>query len=113
MIDVKEQLRLYRKRVVNISNKKIEIENLKIKGISKYDISIRKLEQEINTMENENRKVDNILSLLEETEYKIINWIYIEGKNKRRVAKELDRTERQINYILEKGISNIRENWIV
>lgn len=113
MIDVKEQLKLYRKRACKINNKKLEIENLKISGISNYDLSIRELEQEINKLENENKKIDNILSLLNENQYKVINLIYLQGKNKKRVAKELDRTERQVNYALEKGIRNIQENWIV
>ena len=42
-------------------------------------------------MELENKNIDNILRLLPEKDYKVISLIYIQGKEKKKVARELDR----------------------
>lgn len=113
MVNVKEQLKLYRKRICKINNKKLEIENLKINGLKDKDPSVKKIKMQINEMENENKKIDNILSLLDENEYKVIDIIYLQGKDKKKASRQLDRTERQINYSLNKALKHIEKDWIV
>lgn len=113
MADIKEQFELYRKRVCKINNKKLEIENLMINGSNADNQLVKKLEIEISKMENENKKIDNILSLLDEKEYKVISLIYLQGKDKKKVARELDRTKRQINYSISKGLKQIEKDLVV
>lgn len=113
MIEIKEQLKLYRKRVVKIDNNRLDIENLKIDGANDKDTLIKKIEFEIIQLENENKKIDNILSLLKENEYNIINFIYIQGNSKKKASIKFDRTERQINRIIKKGFEHLEENWIL
>lgn len=107
MGEIKNQFELYRERICKTENKKLEIENLIINGASEYDERIKKLQLEIKKLELENRKIDNILKLLPEKDYKVINLIYIQGKEKRKVARELDRTKRQIDYSINKALMRI------
>lgn len=111
MVEIKEQLNLYRRRLVKISNIKLDIENLKIRGANAEDDIIQKLEMEIAQLENENKKIDNILFLLKENEYKVINFVYIQGKSQKKASIEFDRTERQINRITKKALKKLEENW--
>ena len=107
MSNIEEKFKLYRERACNIENKNIEIENLKIDGFNDEDKIIKQLKLDIKKMQLENKKIDNILRLLSDKEYRVVKLIHIEGKDKKRVAKDLDRTERQINRILDKSIKKI------
>lgn len=111
MENIKGQLNLYRERVCNIENKNIEIENLIINGVDNNDKQIKELRLEIKKMELENKKIDNILKLLSDKHYKVISLIYLEGKEKKKVAKELDRTERQVNRIINKSLESILKDF--
>lgn len=112
MGEIKNQLSLYRERACSIANKNIEIEKLLIKGTKSDDEHIKKLKLEIKQMELENRKIDNILKLLPDSDLKIVSLIYLEGKEKKKVAKELDRTERQLNYSINKALKRISKNFM-
>lgn len=107
MGEIKNKFELYRDRVCKIENKNIEIENLIINGINEDDEEIQKLKLDIKKLELENKKIDNILKLLPEKEYKVISLIYIQGKEKNKVARELDRTKRQIDYSINKALVRI------
>lgn len=107
MADIKNKLSLYRERQCSIANKRIEIENLKLSGVKEYDIEIAKLIREINELENENKRVDNILTLLPEKEYKVVKLVLIDGQDKKKVADKIERTERQINRILNRVAKKI------
>jgi len=107
MGNIKNELNLYRERVCNIENKNIEIENLKIDGLNDEDEKIIKLKLDIRKMELKNKKIDNILRLLPDGDYKVINLIFLEGKDKKKAAREMDRTERQINYSINKALTKI------
>ncbi len=109
MSNIEEKLKLYRKRSCNIENNNIEIENLKIDGLKDKDEKIQIMRLEIKKMQLENKKIDNILRLLSEKDYKVISLIYLEGKDKKKVAKELDRTKRQIDYSINKAVRRIEE----
>ncbi|AGK95392.1 DNA-directed RNA polymerase sigma-70 factor [Clostridium pasteurianum] len=104
MKNIKENLILYRERICNIENKNIEIESLRISGLDNNDDCIKNLDIEIKKMELENKKIENIIKILPNKEYKIIKLIYLEGKGKKEVAVELDRTQRQINYSINKAM---------
>lgn len=112
MNDIKNELNLYRKRACKIENENIEIENLVIKGVKCDDERIKKIKLEIKQMELENKKIDNILKLLPNKHYEVVRRIYLEGKEKRKVAKELDRTERQINYSINKALKRISKDFM-
>jgi RNA polymerase sigma factor (sigma-70 family) len=107
MADIKNKLNLYRERKCKIANKNIEIENLKLSGAKDDDPRIVLLEREINELENENKRIDNILTLLPEKEYKVIKLVLIDGQDKKKVADEIERTERQINRILNRAAKKI------
>lgn len=110
MAELKNKLNLYRARVCDIENKNIEIEILKISGLSEDDEKIKKLKLEIRQMELENKKIENTLKQLPDRDFKVINLIYLEGKDKKKVARELDRTERQINYSINKAVERISKS---
>lgn len=113
MKNIKENLILYRERICSIENKNIEIESLRISGLDNNDDRIKTLDIEIKKMELENKKIENILKILSDKEYKIIKLIYLEGKEKKEVAAELDRTQRQINYSINKAIQIISNKFMV
>jgi DNA-directed RNA polymerase specialized sigma subunit len=104
MKNIKEKLNSYRERICKIENKSIEIEGLIICGIDNDDAKIKELKVQIKKMELENKKIENILKILPYREYKVITLIYLEGKEKKKVAAELDRTQRQINYSINKAM---------
>ncbi|MBC2456143.1 RNA polymerase subunit sigma-70 [Clostridium beijerinckii] len=112
MGEIKNQFELYRERICKIDNKNIEIENLIINGIKEDDERIKKLKLDIKKLELENKKIDNILKLLPEKDYKVISLIYIQGKEKKKVARELDRTKRQIDYSINKALIRISKGLI-
>lgn len=107
MADIKNKLNLYRERQCKIANKNIEIEILKLSGAKDNDPRIVLLEKEINELENENKRIDNILTLLPEKEYKVVKLVLIDGQDKKKVADEIERTERQINRILNRAAKKI------
>lgn len=107
MADIKNKLNLYRERQCKIANKNIEIENLRLSGAKDDDPRIVLLEKEINELENENKRIDNILNLLPEKEYKVVKLVLIDGQDKKKVADEIERTERQINRILNRAAKKI------
>ncbi len=100
MGEIKNKFELYRERKCKIDNKKLEIENLKLNGINEDDPKIKSLKFEINALENENKRIDNILNLLPEKEYKVVKLVLIDGRDKKKAANEIDRTIRQVNRIL-------------
>ena len=112
MREIKNQFELYRGRVCKIENKSIEIENLIISGLDENDERIQKLKLDIKKLELENKKIDNILKLLPEKDYKVISLIYIQGKEKKKVARELDRSKRQIDYSINKALRTISKGFI-
>ncbi len=107
MADIKNQLNQYRERKCKIENKILEIKNLNINGANDNDKRIEQLRLEISELENENKRIDNVLSLLHEKEFKVVKSILIEGQDKKKVADEIDRTERQINRILNRAAKKI------
>ncbi|GCD13300.1 RNA polymerase subunit sigma-70 [Clostridium tagluense] len=112
MGNIKNKLNLYRERVCNIENKFIEIEKLIINGANDNDEQIKELRIQIRKMELENKKIENILKLLSDKDYKIVSLIYLNGEEKKKVTKELDRTERQINYSINKALKSISKHFI-
>jgi|GEM_PF-2140183 len=112
MGEIKNKFELYRERVCKIENKNIEIENLIINDANEDDERIQKIKLDIKRLELENKKIDNILKLLPEKDYKVISLIYIQGKEKGKVAMELDRTKRQINYSINKALGTISKGLI-
>lgn len=112
MGEIKNKFELYRERACKIENKKIEIENLIINGLDDNDERIQKIKLDIKKLELENKKIDNILKLLPEKHYKVISLIYLQGKEKGKVARELDRTKRQIEYSINKALSVISKSLI-
>lgn len=107
MGEIKNKFELYRERKCKIDNKRLEIENLKLNGINEDDQKIKSLKLEINELENENKRIDNMLNLLPEKEYKVIKLVLIDCKDKKKVAAEIDRTERQINRIINRAAKKI------
>lgn len=112
MSDIKNKLSLYRERSCVIANKKIEIEKMIINGRDPEDNKIKQLELQIKGLELENKKVENIVKLLPNKYYEVVNLIYLEGKGKREIAKKLDRTERQINYSINKALQRLSKNFM-
>jgi len=112
MGEIKNKFELYRERVCKIENKNIEIENLIINGASDDDERIKKIQLDIKRLELENKKIDNILKLLPDKDYKVISLIYLQGKDKVKVARELDRTKRQIDYSITKALKKVSNNFI-
>ena len=107
MSEIKSIFEAYRKRKSKIDNIEIEIENLKLNGIDDNNIEIQKLKKEMNKLKNENRKIDNILNLLPEKEYKVVKLVLIDCIDKKKVAAEIDRTERHLNRILNRAAKRI------
>lgn len=107
MGEIKNQFELYRERICKIENKNIQIENLIINGMTDNDEKIKELRVAIRKMELENKKIDNALKLLNDKDYKVISLIYLEGKEKKKVARELDRTKRQIDYSINKALRTV------
>ncbi|NRT70020.1 RNA polymerase subunit sigma-70 [Clostridium beijerinckii] len=100
MAEIKSIFNIYRERKCKIDNLEIEIENLRLTGYEESDIRIKDLTKEINRLRNENKRIDNILNLLPEREYKVVKLVLIECKDKKKVASEIDRTKRQVDRIL-------------
>lgn len=109
MEDIKKKFELYRIRVCKIANIGLDIENLKLDGIKEDDERIKQLETEIKIMELENKMIDNILNILPTMEQRVVKLFFLEGKEKRLVSKEVDRTERQINNIINKALKKISD----
>ena len=63
-------------------------------------------------MEIENKKTDNILKLLPAKDYKIVSRICLEGEEIKKISKELDRTERQINYSVNNALKRVSKSFI-
>ncbi|CAI3248341.1 RNA polymerase sigma factor, sigma-70 family [Clostridium neonatale] len=109
-MNLEEKFKRYRERSCDIENKKLDIEKLKISNIDNKEIQISEIEKEIKQLELENHKIENIVKLLlNEREYNVICLIYMEGKNKKETAKQLDRTERQINYAINTAFKRLSE----
>lgn len=107
MAEIKSVFNIYRERKCKIDNFEIEIENLRLSGSEESDIRIKDLIKKINRLKNENKRIDNILNLLPEKEYKVVKLVLIDCKDKKKVASEIDRTERQINRILNRAAKKI------
>lgn len=107
MEDIKNKLKLYRVRECNIDNIRLDIEYLKLNGIKDDDERIRKLEIEVKIMESENRKINNILCILPIMEQRVVKSFFLEGKEKKVISNEVDRTERQINNIIKKALKKV------
>lgn len=107
MADIKNKLNLYRERKCKITNKNIEIENLKLSGAKDDDPRIVLLERAINELDNENKRIDNILNLLPQREYKVVKLVLIDGQDKKKVADEIERTVRHLNRILNRAAKKI------
>lgn len=107
MAEIKSIFRFYRERKCKIDNMEIEIDNLRLNGIEDTDIKIQELIKEINKLKNENKRIDNMLNLLPEKEYKVVKLVLIDCKDKKKVAAEIDRTERQLNRILNRAAKKI------
>lgn len=107
MAEIKKIFNTYRERKCKIDNIEIEIENLRLSGLEDNDIKLQELFKEINRLKNENKRIDNILNLLPENEYKVIKLVLIDCKGKKNVAAEIDRTERQINRIINRAAKKI------
>lgn len=107
MSEIKNIFTNYRERRCKIYNLEIEIENLRLSGMHESDIRIQGLIKDINKLENENKRIDNMLNLLPEKEYKAVKLVFIDCKDKKRVANEIDRTERQLNRILNRAAKKI------
>lgn len=107
---LEEKFKRYRERSCDIENKKLDIEKLKISNIENKEIQIEEIEKEIKLLELENNKVENIVKLLlNEREYNVIRLIYMDGKEKKEVSKQLDRTDRQINYAIATAFKRLSE----
>ena len=107
MAEIKNIFNTYRERKCKIDNIEIEIENLRLSGLEDNDIKLQELFKEINRLKNENKRIDNMLNLLPENEYKVIKLVLIDCKGKKNVAAEIDRTERQINRIINRAAKKI------
>ncbi|NRT77661.1 RNA polymerase subunit sigma-70 [Clostridium beijerinckii] len=107
MAEIKSIFNIYRERKCKIDNLEIEIENLRLSGSDESDIRIEILTKEINRLKNENKRIDNMLNLLPEKEYKVIKLVLIDCKDKKKAANEIDRTERQLNRILNRAAKKI------
>lgn len=107
MAEIKSIFNIYRERKCKIDNLEIEIENLRLSGSDESDIRIEDLTKEINRLKNENKRIDNMLNLLPEKEYKVVKLVLIDCKDKKKVAAEIDRTERQINRIINRAAKKI------
>lgn len=103
MAEMKNIFKIYRERKSKINNIEIEIENLKLNGLNENNVEIQELLRQVNKLKNENRKIDNILNLLPERDYRVVKLVLIDGKDKKIVAKEIDRTIRQVDRILNKA----------
>ncbi|HBJ1647356.1 RNA polymerase subunit sigma-70 [Clostridium botulinum] len=112
MGEIKKQFNLYRERVCKIDNKNLEIENLIINGANDDDERIQEIKLDIKKLELKNKKIDNVLSLLSTKDYKVISLIYLQGKEKAKVARELDRTKRQIDYSINKALKRISKDLV-
>lgn len=107
MAEIKSIFNIYRERKCKIDNLEIEIENLRLSGSEESDIRIKDLAKEINRLKNENKRIDNVLNLLPEKEYKVVKLVLIDCKDKKKAANEIDRTERQLNRILNRAAQKI------
>ncbi|AVK49939.1 RNA polymerase subunit sigma-70 [Clostridium sp. MF28] len=107
MAEIKSIFNIYRERKCKIDNLEIEIENLRLSGSEESDIRINDLTKQINRLKNENKRIDNILNLLPEKEYTVVKLVLIDCKDKKKVASEIDRTERQLNRILNRAVKKI------
>ncbi len=107
MAEMKSIFNLYRKRQCKIDNIKIEIENLRLAGTNDNDLSIKELLKDMNKLENENKRIDNMLKLLPEKEFNVVKLVLIDGIDKKKTAKLIDRTERQVNRILNRAAKKI------
>ncbi|ALP91194.1 hypothetical protein [Clostridium butyricum] len=107
MAEMKNIFNLYRENKCKIENLKIEIENLRLNGVKENDVSIQMLILNINKLENENKRIDNKLKLLPENEYKVVKLVFIDGIDKKRVSKTIDRSIRQVDRILNKAAKKI------
>ena len=103
MAEMKNIFKIYRERKLKINNIEIEIENLNLNGLDDNCTEVQELLKEMNKLKNENRKIDNVLNLLPERDYKVVKLVLIDGKDKKNVAKEIDRTIRQVDRILNKA----------
>lgn len=107
MAEMKNIFKIYRERKLKINNIEIEIENLKLNGLDDNCVEIQELIKKMNKLKNENRKIDNVLNLLPERDYRVVKLVLIDGKDKKIVAKEIDRTIRQVDRILNKVANEI------
>lgn len=109
MENIKNELSSYRERVCKIDNINLEIENLIVNGASNKDENIKELKLKKSGLELKTQQIYNIVQSLEEKERIVINFVFLEGKEKKKLARELDRSVRQIDYTIYKAL-RIMEN---
>lgn len=124
--EIKKDFAMYKQREVEIEDMRLKIEELKIgdklnpisleervtssKSCPNNDSSmylIENLEKKIRLYEIKNRRVDNLLKLLDESEKKVIKILLIEKESKTKAKKILDRTGRQLDRYLKSGLDKI------
>lgn len=129
-MEIQKELALYRLREIQNEDMKLKIEEIKL-GDNFNEISyedkvqssskcknndtdyfkIKQLERKIKKNEIANKRVDNILSLLDQELFNLVKAICIDKKRKTVVQYELHMELRNLNRKLEKAI-NILENHI-
>jgi len=109
MENIKNELSVYRERVCKIDNINLEIENIIVNGANNKDERIKELRFKKSDLELKTQQIYNIVQSLEEKERTVINFVFLEGKEKKKLARELDRSVRQIDYTIYKAL-RIMEN---
>lgn len=129
MYDILTEIKLYPVRVVAIEDMKLKINVIKM-GENFNEIGyeercqsskrcpnndrdmneVEKLTKKILIMEIGNKRVDNAINMLTGREHEVINRLFIKKQSKTEVAKAMDRSQRQINRLLNKAIKTIELN---
>lgn len=129
MYDILTEIKLYPVRVVAIEDMKLKINVIKM-GENFNEIGyeercqsskrcpnndrdmneIERLNKKIKMMEIGNRRVDNAINMLSGREYEVINRLFLKKQSKTEVSKVMDRSQRQINRLLNKAIQTIEFN---
>lgn len=106
--NIKKELSLYNIRKIDNTNIMLEIEELQAESKDNIHITneIELLQKKIKINELKNKKIDNILSMLNEEQKKIIKCVYIDNLNINKTAKRLymstKTVKRKLNKIFNK-----------
>lgn len=129
MYDIEKELALYSFRKIEIEDMKLKAEEIKLgdnfneisyeervksskkqSGNDKDMNEIARLEKKVKQYEIANKRVDNLLRLLEDDELEVVKTVLIDKVSKTKAQMKINMTRRNINRKLDMAMNKLKEH---